>query len=392
MRSFNSQEENKVRLLTNHSVELAYLELTETGLKKSICDATAMVRQYLKEYGVHDYETQQQGEAGKILLEASILTETRIIETKASLYRPVTKHGDPRIWFYGLKEFASMGDIISVIAHAGKLYIFNLTATDLNSVLSLKKGPLFDLITEIDRSENYIADELLFKLRRIAMQGPIKSLSASDTGIGRTLESALGIKMNCDKTPDYKGIELKSFRSSRNNRKTLFAQVPDWGLSKFKSSREILDAFGYMRGDVKKLYCTVNAKARNSQGLILRLDEEYEKLVENGNNSEIGDFACWQMKTLKNRLLEKHRETFWIEAKSTIIGGDEYLEYKKVERTRKPVASQLPLLIEQSVITLDHLIKQKPEGYATEKGPLFKIKSGALNLLFPESLFYNLAE
>lgn len=39
--------------------------------------------------------------------------------------------------------------------------------------------------------------------------------------------------MNSDKTPDYKGIELKSHRDKRSSKKNvLFTQTPDWGISK----------------------------------------------------------------------------------------------------------------------------------------------------------------
>jgi hypothetical protein len=51
--------------------------------------------------------------------------------------------------------------------------------------------------------------------------------------------------MNSSRTPDYKGIELKSARENKGTRKGLFAKTPNWELSKFKNRTEILDAFGY---------------------------------------------------------------------------------------------------------------------------------------------------
>ena len=49
--------------------------------------------------------------------------------------------------------------------------------------------------------------------------------------------------MNSDKTPDYKGIELKSHRDKRSSKKNvLFTQTPDWGISKLKSGREIVES------------------------------------------------------------------------------------------------------------------------------------------------------
>ncbi len=227
-------------------------------------------------------------------------------------------------------------------------------------------------------------------LRKVASSGPMPSMLEADTSVGRTLENALGININSSKQPDYKGIELKSFRSSRTNRKNLFAQVPDWTLSKFKSSAEILDAFGYKRNSDFKLYCTVSAITRNSQGLNLRLDSDIKQIIENSDKPEFGDFVVWTLDNLHNRLHEKHRETFWVEADSTIIGGREHFQYKFVEHTKKPISSQFDLLVDQGIITLDHLIKRNSVGKVVEKGPLFKIKPKGLDLLFPPCEKYNL--
>ena len=89
-------------------------------------------------------------------------------------------------------------------------------------------------------------------------------------------------------------------------------------------------------------------------------------------------------------MLEKHNETFWIAADSKIIDGKEYFQYKKVEHTKKPIVSQFDILLEQGIITLDHLIKRTKTGGAAEKGPIFKIKPNSLDLLFPPSQLYNL--
>lgn len=251
-------------------------------------------------------------------------------------------------------------------------------------------NPLKELVSEINGKANEIAFELLTMLRKVASSGPIPSMVAADTSVGRTLETALGIDINSSKQPDYKGIELKSFRSSRTNRKNLFAQVPDWSLSKFKSSAEILDAFGYYREDDFKLYCTVSAITRNSQGLSLKLDSDIKQLIENSDKPEVGDFVVWTLDTLHSRLKEKHKETFWVEANSTYIDGREHFQYSLVEHTKKPITSQFDILVDQGMITHDHLIKRNSKGKVVEKGPLFKIKPKGLDLLFPPSEKYNL--
>ena len=391
MRTLTKTEEKRLKLLTKNSVSLTLIEPTETGLKKSIMDATGPVRNYLKENNFHDYNIQSQGPEHKVIIKGFIYEHFKIIESKVSLYRPKTKKGDPRIWLSGLTKCAAPNDIITLICFDGHIHAFNLTQLPIESLIgSSIANPLNDLIEEINSKENAIANELLLKLRKISQGGAIPSLVDADTSVGRTLETALNIKINSSKLPDYKGIELKSFRSKRGNRKNLFAQVPDWKLSKFKSSAEILHHFGYERDKDYKLYCTVSALSPNKQGLSLKMDTDIKQLIENSEKPEIGDFVVWSLDKLHARLQEKHKETFWVEADSTIIDGKEHFLYTEVEHTKKPINSQFDLLIEQGIITLDHLIKKNSEGKVKEKGPFFKIKPTGLDMLFPPSAHYNL--
>ena len=160
--------------------------------------------------------------------------------------------------------------------------------------------------------------------------------------------------------------------------------------TQFKSSAEILDTFGYSRKEDFKLYCTVSAITKNTQGLSLRVDSDIKQLFENSDKPEIGDFVVWSLNTLHNRLLEKHNETFWVEATSIYDNGIEYFQYSFVKHTKKPIISQFDILVNQGIITLDHLIKRNSKGQVVEKGPIFKIKPKGLDLLFPPSENYNL--
>lgn len=391
MRKLTNAEQEKIKLLTKNQVALSLIEPTETGLKKSIMDATGSVRSFLKNEEIHDYELQKQGPDNKIIIPTVIHTGFKTIKSKASLYRPQTKNGDPRIWFYGLTKIADPNDIIAITYYNDSFQVFNLTKLDVKTLIdSTIQNPFQELINAISITENEVALELLSMLRKIAGSGPIPSMVDADTSVGRTLETALGVDINSSKQPDYKGIELKSFRNSRTNRKNLFAQVPDWKLSKFKSSAEILDAFGYEREDDFKLYCTVSAITRNSQGLNMRIDSDIKQLIENSDKPEIGDFVVWTLDKLHNRLKSKHKETFWVEAESIRKDNREHFQYKLVEHTKKPITSQFDLLIDQGIITLDHLIKRNSKGKVVEKGPLFKIKPKGIELLFPPSETYSL--
>jgi len=391
MRQLTDEEQAKLKSLTAYSVPLTLIEPTRTGLEKSIMDATSPVRQYLFEQGLHNFQDQGQGQQHKVQVDALFIREESTKASVSSLYRPSTKQGDPRIWFSGLSNYAAANDILALIAFDGRLHVANLTQLRVEELLDSPSGnPLRELATTIRDREGAVASELLGLLRKIAALGPVKAELAADTAVGRTLETLLGIAINSSRQPDYKGIELKAFRRSKGNRKNLFAQVPDWGLSKFKSSAEILEAFGYRRGDDFKLYCTVSTLVPNSQGLSLQIEGDKRLLLERSQQAAIGDFATWTLSKLHERLLEKHNETFWIAAESSRKDGVEYLHYTKVEHTRKPIVSQFDLLLEQGIITLDHLIKRTLTGKTVEKGPLFKIRPNNVGLLFPPSRVYDL--
>lgn len=391
MRILTNSEQNKIKILTKYQVSLALIEPTDNGLKKSIMDATYSVRKYFKDKNFHDYELQTKGENHKRLLPCLFYHDFKVDITKVSVYRPITKDGDPRIWIYKLKKFCDPNDIIALICFENKLHAFNLTKLDIESLLkSHILNPIQELITEITKVESIIALELLGKLKCIARSGFVKSVINSDTGIGRTLESLLGIPMNSSKTPDYEGIELKSFRDSRNNRKSLFGKTPDWDLSKLKSRVEILDEFGYWKNNVFRLYNTVRATGRNQQGLILRIVPEKDWLVENSDKVDIGDFLVWEIEILRKALLAKHKETFWISAESRIINNNEYFLFKKAEHTKNPMVDKFEILVETGAITIDYPIKRMPNGEIKDKGCNFKLKSNCLDLLFPASELYTL--
>lgn len=391
MRQLSDAEQAKLKALTAYSVPLTLIEPTRTGLDKSIMDATGPVRQYLLDTGLHKFQDQGQGQEHKVQLDARFIFESTTEPSTASLYRPTTKQGDPRIWFAGLKKHAAPNDILALIAFDNIIHVVNLTELPVEQLLaSALLNPLKELAVAIQAEDGAIAAELLVRLRAIGARGPVRAELAADTAVGRTLETLLGIPINSSRQPDYKGIELKAFRRSKGNRKNLFAQVPDWALSKLKGSGEILDQFGYQRGADFKLYCTVSTLASNSQGLRLRLDGDDRLLHENSNKPAIGDFAVWTLAKLHERLLEKHNETFWIAAESLKEDGIEYLHYTKAEHTRKPILSQFDLLLEQGIITMDHLIKRTAAGKTVEKGPLFKIKPDSVGLLFPPSSVHEL--
>jgi hypothetical protein len=136
LRKLTDTEKNKIKLLTKNQVSLTLIEPTETGLKKSIMDATGSVRSFLKSENIHDYDQQLQGPNYKVLIPTVIHTGFKTIKSQASLYRPVTKNGDPRIWFYKMTKIADANDIIAIAYYNNSFQIFNLTQLDIETLIN----------------------------------------------------------------------------------------------------------------------------------------------------------------------------------------------------------------------------------------------------------------
>ena len=169
---------------------------------------------------------------------------------------------------------------------------------------------------------------------------------------------------------------------SKETRATLFACVPDWNLSALKSSRTILDTFGYERNEDFKLYCTISTRRANSQGLQFEVREADRWLREFCARDPVKEVCIWRLDKLHQRLEEKHAETFWVKAKSIRLRDTEWFQLESVTHTTRPSLQQFDRLLTDGTVTMDHLIKRKANGRVSEKGPLFKVERRRIAELF----------
>lgn len=408
---------------SSKGVDLASIWITPVMLKKSIVDATDPIRYLLKSNGLHDYANQLQGIDNRVFLPVIFLDST-ISTRKMSLYRPETKNGDPRLWPGLMAKFCKAGDEVGLAVIHETCVLFNLSLCDYEKVLSgqvegkteLEQKVLTFLRAEGEERFSEVAKELLQKLRELvgqALEGPKpkeESSSKRDTDVGMAVEKALGVPPNSRARPDYRGIELKSWRDkggkSKENRHALFTQVPDWTRSNVKSIRDFVQKVGYpvskqaklneipeaKRATARELRCTVCSTKLNSQRLALRV--EADDLIEFQQISEKvrDDLLLWPGELLRDRLATKHPETFWIACKSQKReDGREVFFVEKIRYTRRPMVAQFLSLIEQGVVTLDHMIGYR-KGKLSEKGPSFKIYETDLSRIFPENIEIDLRE
>ena len=381
---------------TRHEIDVALLVPTETGLKKSIMDATANVRDYFFSTGLHNFDHQAQGPENKVMRRAYFVEPDRLVETTVSLYRPQTKSGDPRIWFALLGRYANPYNLLAVFEHERDVYVVNASRHDVLASLDNVDSPLGHIAAKYRRGEDPAVGELLDALREICARGFIRTLRSGDTGVGMTLETLLGIAANAAKTPDFKGIELKAKRLKRApTRSTLFSQSPDWAVSPVGSAWNLLNTFGYHRNGKLRLNCEINARAPNSLGFMLSVDTEKDWLQQDHVRTEEerrSHVVTWPLEVLRGRLREKHPQTFWVGARCRGKGSDEHFHYMQVEHTRAPNLRNFQALLESGLISVDYLMSQRGEKQLVrDHGYLFKIKQKDFPALFPPSSLHVLA-
>lgn len=385
-----------LEILTRHDLEVALLVPTSTGLDKSIMDATADVRDYLRDKGFHDYARQGQGPGDKVVRDAHFVQPTRLVPTQVSLYRPNTKKGDPRIWTgKATRELVVPGNLLALLVVEGELYVVNMSDERIRLSLGDPASPLTRVTTFAARQRVDVSGELLGMLRDVSRKGYIRTLRPGSTGVGMTLETMLGIAANSKQAPDFKGIEIKAKRGGKKeNRTTLFSQIPDWRLSPVGSAMGLLDRRGYVRGGRLQLYHELDARQPNSLGLMLEVDEPTDWLKQvhvDAATRLVTHDATWQLQVLRDRLAQKHRETFWVHAHCRGKGEEEDFHYHSVEHTRAPKVRNLEALIEAGVISMDYTLSKISDTRVRDHGYLFKIHASNLGALFPPSERYLLA-
>lgn len=380
-------------------IPVAFLVPTPTGYDKSIMDAIGTVRELLYEEGIHDYSMQGQGPQNKVMVQSYFVLEDHIVESIASLYRPMTKKGDPRIWFSNLRKYCVPCNLLALTVANGAIYVFNLSNPRIVSSL-FSSGYVADVLNNIRYAHESVAIELLDKIRHIHNMGYIPSITSGDSGVGDTLENALGIQRNNIQAPDYKGIELKATRLSRAGNKraptrnTLFTKVPDEGMT----YHQIIDNFGKWqvpRNQTEprlQLYETFRVSRPNAYDLQLDVDINNDRLVmlHVNPNCSRNYVSSWILTNLKQILLTKHHETFWVKADAIMQNGIEYFRYDKILHTKNPNTSLIAPLLETDKITVDLAAHYEPDGKWRDHGMLFKMKPDDITLLLSAPVEYNL--
>jgi hypothetical protein len=385
-----------ISYFSRFGLEAGLLVPTATGLQKSIMDAHSQLRDYLTLHKVHDYREQPQGPQAKVLLRGWLVSEERLTETTVSLYRPETKNGDPRIWVSGLPGYAQAGNLLALIAADGGLYVVNASDRALMQGGLHGTSPLGRLLARLSSQISPVASELLGKLRDISARGFIPTMKPGPTGIGYTLESLLGIAANSNKAPDYKGVELKAGRVGKTGlattRSTLFSKVPDWDASPY-TAKSLIEKFGQSsKAGRRQIYCEIGNVPNPTFGFYLKVEDTDDVMhVRRGTPKAAAEpsdekLLQWDLTALRDALVAKHPETFWVKTATKGKGPSESFHYLEVEHTTRPLAANFGPLVNSGHVELDIVMHLKPNKNGGERvrdhGYLFKMWAQHRHLLF----------
>ncbi|UTW54619.1 MvaI/BcnI family restriction endonuclease [Kordiimonas sp. SCSIO 12610] len=377
-----------VDLFSSLGVEFALLVPTVTAMKKSIIDATRGFRSFLEITDLHFYGKQLQGPDNKVLLPLKMFSGNYEVDKMASLYRPVTKNGDPRIWFYGLKAIANHNNLLAMIKYNDGIALFNCSSRKTWDGLIDPDSDIRNFIRATKEKQNEIKQELLFKLKDIAKLGFVKAVGHGPKAVGETLESLLGIAANSSKKPDYKGIEIKSGNASKSGNttklKTIISMAPDWKRSNVSNAVDLLSSHAYMSDGRLSLAFTMHSQQPNTKNWQLTVDIEGDILWAGKPVESDAEILFWDMQKLMDRMRVKHRMTAWVSAKKKVENGATYFKYEKVTFTDNPPISQVPYRLADGTLKVDLTMHLKENGKARDHGYLFRVQEKDHHLMFPQ--------
>jgi hypothetical protein len=229
---------------------------------------------------------------------------------------------------------------------------------------------------------------LLKVLSNLSQQGPILSTKNDSNAVGKIMQEALEIKHSTTNRNSLFNFTITATASKLNSsgRTNLFACVPNWQSSPYKSSKKIVENFGtenLSKGYSKCLFCTVSSKGPNSFGLFLKINLNKPSIEEwHITDKEEHLVATWSISKIMEKL-ELLQKAAIISALPVEVAGKKAFHYRFVDLYEKPNFSNFLELIENGSITIDHCISIKVgQNSAREQGPLFKVNSYAREDLY----------
>lgn len=217
-------------------------------------------------------------------------------------------------------------------------------------------------------------EEFTEKFKGISEKGFIPTTRQGPTGIGHTLETALGITENNNAHPDIDGAELKAHRSKENSMITLFTfNNKVWKMPPL----EAVKRYGSLDKDGRQgLYYTMSLKP-NSAGLFLDV-QNTEISVRHISGDVV---ATWQLQTLADRFIQKLPALLFISAFTEERAGLEYFHFFRAQLMKGTSPELLANQFREENILVDLRLHDKGT-MARNHGTGFRTFEDKLPLLF----------
>ena len=134
MRVLTELESHNEKFLKERGIHFAMVLMTENIISHHIFDATQSIDRFLREEGIHDFNSQCGGE--KTYISTHLLTFKRELIINTSVYK-AAKRGDKRMWFGSeILPTTSPNDIYIMMAKACELFILNMSHIDIMACLT----------------------------------------------------------------------------------------------------------------------------------------------------------------------------------------------------------------------------------------------------------------
>lgn len=234
----------------------------------------------------------------------------------------------------------------------------------------------------------------------VQQNGTYQSVRKGNTGIGATLEKAMGIKENNSELSDLHGFEIKSQRSSSNSHITLFTKAP---AAPKRVNNHIRNQYGSPDpefNDIKILHTSVfgNRWNQHSGGYSYKMEcdnnaERIFLLIKDNNTGDIKENNIfWTYDQIKTKLDTKLKNLALIGADSTTVDDNELFTFNSCSLYFNPTIKTFIDGIQNGIIMFDFRIGayknklSKQYGKTHDHGSAFRIKKEHLNSLYTSNL------
>lgn len=227
----------------------------------------------------------------------------------------------------------------------------------------------------------------------INRKGWIESCNFGTGSVGDTFERMLGLRKNSLDLPDFKGIELKTNRVTKNCYITLFSTSCD--CSEKYILYKIKELFGWPDRDfpdTKVLRVKLSAKELTylRNGIRMKLEIDYKRKIVKLNvykyNLLINSEASWSFELLKTKLLKKMQYLAFITTENKFLNGKEYFRYKSISFYSFKNFEVFLSLLSEGLIIIEIKFGVHRSGVNIGKsydhGSSFEIKRENINKLF----------